>query len=151
MNGLKVKELRKKSGIGQAELSRRAGVSQACISGIETGRFSGSPETMKAIAEVLNCRIAEIDGTLSEYDKLVMRCRFLSHAQLMALNELVLQFVELSLTKVKEEEQTATTSPGATSLCSSCVRGLRHGCVVRYQENTVVKCDDYKASERMYG
>lgn len=96
MDGLKVKELRTKAGIGQAELARRSGVSQACISGIESGRFSGSPDTRRAIAEVLNCRIAEIDGTLSEYDKLTLLCKQLSQAQLLALNGIVAEFLSIS-------------------------------------------------------
>jgi DNA-binding XRE family transcriptional regulator len=48
-----VKVLRKHRGLTQAELAAAAGVSQGCLAELETGRKSGAPDTLKALARAL--------------------------------------------------------------------------------------------------
>jgi DNA-binding XRE family transcriptional regulator len=49
-----VRVLRKHRGLTQAALADAAGVSQAYVAEIETGRKSGAPDTLKAIARALD-------------------------------------------------------------------------------------------------
>jgi DNA-binding XRE family transcriptional regulator len=48
-----VKALRRHRGLTQAELAAAAGVSQGYVAELESGRKSGTPETLKALARAL--------------------------------------------------------------------------------------------------
>lgn len=56
-----LREIRKKRGMSQAELARRAGIPQGVISYIECGRTKHPRvDTMQAIAAVLQCTVDEL-------------------------------------------------------------------------------------------
>lgn len=56
-----LKEARKKCGISQAELARRAGVPQGVISYIECGRTKHPRiDTLQAIAAALQCTVDDL-------------------------------------------------------------------------------------------
>lgn len=95
--GKKIKELRSKTGMGQAELARRAGLSQAAISHFEKGIHSPSPETVRKLTEVLGCSEEEIQGCPSIQDTLMQNCKRLSVSQCEALNQVVLQLIKKSV------------------------------------------------------
>jgi transcriptional regulator with XRE-family HTH domain len=59
--GLALKQLRRKVGITGQELGRRAGMSQAKVSKIETGAILPSPEDVELLARHLGASASEID------------------------------------------------------------------------------------------
>lgn len=57
----RVKELREKMGISQAELSKRAGVSRTIISGLESGTIEvTTTDTLLKISNALGCKVTDI-------------------------------------------------------------------------------------------
>lgn len=62
----KIQEIRKKCGITQAELAKRAGISEISIRKYENGDRSPKIETMSKIAEALNVPLYELYDDLSE-------------------------------------------------------------------------------------
>jgi len=54
--GEQIRTRRRQLGLTQAELADRAGVSQAYLSGIETGGRAPREETILAIADAMGCR-----------------------------------------------------------------------------------------------
>lgn len=58
---IKVKEIRKKSGMSQIELCRKAGVSRQTLSSIEVGKINNvTIKTLQKIAKALSCRVSDI-------------------------------------------------------------------------------------------
>jgi DNA-binding XRE family transcriptional regulator len=96
MSAEKIRELRKNRRIGQIDLANRIGVTQSFISQIENGCRKGLPDTMEAIAKELGCLVEDITGEPSFYIQFIRNCKRLSQAQLLSLNEVVLQFAKLS-------------------------------------------------------
>jgi len=91
--GLKsIRDIRRQAGIRQAELAERVGCSQAMISQMENGCRSALPDTLEAIARELQCSVEDITGEPSFYIQFMRNCKKLTQKQLIALNELVLQF-----------------------------------------------------------
>ncbi len=95
VNGIKLRELRYKEGIGQAELSKRVGVSQGMISQLELGCRSCRPDTLEVIAAELKCSVEELTGFPSVWIQFMRNCKRLSNAQLEALNGVVSQLVKV--------------------------------------------------------
>lgn len=61
----RIKELREQMNMSQADLAKRIGVSQVCLSRYETGERRPSYTVLKAIARVFDC---SLDYLLSEAD-----------------------------------------------------------------------------------
>lgn len=89
----KIRQLRIKVGIGQVELAKRVGVSQSMISQLENGSRAGKPDTMQAIAEELGCTFEELCDQPRPIIQFMRNCKRLSHPQLLAVNEIVLQLI----------------------------------------------------------
>ena len=53
--GYVIEKIRKARGMSQQELARRAGIRQAYLSQIESGKKDGTIKVFQDIAEVLNC------------------------------------------------------------------------------------------------
>lgn len=61
MTAYKIKEFREKEGISQVELSRKARVSRATISGLESGAINvTTTDTLSKIARALNKKVSDI-------------------------------------------------------------------------------------------
>ncbi|MBQ1215215.1 MAG: helix-turn-helix transcriptional regulator [Firmicutes bacterium] len=60
--GERLKELRKKRGMSQVELSKVSGVSQQAISNTETGRNDPSAETIRMLSSALGVSTSELLG-----------------------------------------------------------------------------------------
>jgi putative transcriptional regulator len=58
--GANIRKLREETGISQAELSRRIGVSQAMLCQVERETKNPSLQIGYAIAKELNCRIEDL-------------------------------------------------------------------------------------------
>lgn len=59
--GYKIKEIRMKKNMTQEQLAKRAGVSRAIISGLESGRTTvTSTKTISKIAKALECEVSSI-------------------------------------------------------------------------------------------
>ena len=58
----RIREIRRKNGINQIELSKLLNVSQATISGYETGKFEPDNDTLIRIAGLFNVSVDEIIG-----------------------------------------------------------------------------------------
>jgi transcriptional regulator with XRE-family HTH domain len=58
--GAKIKELRDKAGMTQAELSEKSGISQEHISRIENGKYSPNVKTADKIAGALGVTLMDI-------------------------------------------------------------------------------------------
>lgn len=95
MNGKLLRELRKNKGIGQVELAKRVGVTQGMISQLELGCRNPLPNTLEAIARELGCTVDDLAGEPSAFVRLMRNCKGLLPAQLLAINEVVLQFRKL--------------------------------------------------------
>ncbi|EGO9189261.1 XRE family transcriptional regulator [Enterococcus faecalis] len=65
------KEKRKKIRLSQQELADKAEISKSAISGVETGRFLPSVETIRAVAKVLNVSEEELLSKKDEVTKKV--------------------------------------------------------------------------------
>lgn len=48
------------AGLSQTDLAEQAGVSKSHVSDVENGRAGFSPKNLKAIAEVLGCKIPDL-------------------------------------------------------------------------------------------
>jgi transcriptional regulator with XRE-family HTH domain len=59
-NGARIRELRERRAITQAELAERIGYDFRSVSAIEVGRKNGGLKFIRKTAEVLDCAIAEI-------------------------------------------------------------------------------------------
>lgn len=58
---VRVKETRKKMGMSQIELCRKAGVSRQTLSSIEVGKINNvTVKTLQKIAKALSCRVSDI-------------------------------------------------------------------------------------------
>lgn len=90
----KLKAARLKAGIGQVELARRVGFSQAMISQLESGCRRTDSETMEIIAKELQCDVEDISvtGEPSILVQLMRNCKSLTYDQLRILNEVAIQF-----------------------------------------------------------
>jgi putative transcriptional regulator len=64
--GERVRELRKKRGLTQVQLSERCGVPQSRISAIEKGSHVPNLETVIRLARALDCKVAAL---MSVFDK----------------------------------------------------------------------------------
>ncbi len=64
--GKNIKEMRKRKGLSQVKLAKMAGISQAALSAIERLDNTPSTYTIKKIADVLNCTVAELLGEEKE-------------------------------------------------------------------------------------
>jgi transcriptional regulator with XRE-family HTH domain len=102
MNGSKLRELRKVKGIGQEELAGRIGITQSMISQIELGHRTCNPDIIEAMARELAVPFEELAGESSAFARLIRNCKGLSPAQLLAINEVVLQFKRPCLTDQKQ-------------------------------------------------
>ena len=58
--GARIKELRKRAGLSQDQLSEKVGVESKYLSRIETGKRYPSLETLEGIAEALNAEMKEL-------------------------------------------------------------------------------------------
>jgi transcriptional regulator with XRE-family HTH domain len=58
--GQRLRAERQSQGLTQHELSRRSGVSQQMVSGIERGLFGAGDDTRRALARALGTRPAEL-------------------------------------------------------------------------------------------
>lgn len=59
--GYKIKEIRENMGMSQVQLSEKANVSRAIISGLESGRVTvTTTDTLKKIANALDKKVSEI-------------------------------------------------------------------------------------------
>lgn len=58
--GLKIIELRNNKGFKQVDLAKRAEISQAIISRIETGQRNPTPKMLEKIAKALGCEFSDI-------------------------------------------------------------------------------------------
>jgi transcriptional regulator with XRE-family HTH domain len=58
--GIRIKEIRERIGMTQAELSEKAGLSQEHISRIENGKFTPNVKTADRIAEALGVTLMDI-------------------------------------------------------------------------------------------
>lgn len=72
--GQNIKKRRKELNLTQSELARRSGISQSAISDIESLTVTKSPstETIKLIAPVLGCTVAELMGEGAESEKMAI-------------------------------------------------------------------------------
>lgn len=57
---MKIKSLRKKKGITQAEMAKQLGVKQSTVSMWETGKTMPKTKRMRKLAEVLNCTLDDL-------------------------------------------------------------------------------------------
>lgn len=57
---LSLRELRENAGLTQQGLGRAAGLTQHCISQLETGKRRGTPPTLKKIALVLGVTVRDL-------------------------------------------------------------------------------------------
>lgn len=62
----RLRQLREDAGLTQQDLSRRAGLTQHCISQIETGKRRGTPPTLKKIAGALGIAISDLRNAPDE-------------------------------------------------------------------------------------
>lgn len=112
--GIKVRELRKKKGMTQAELSKKSGVAQQTVSNIESGRNEPSGTTIGMLASALGCTADELIGnTQSHADGLTDEEKELLHIfrQLNADGrQLMLEQAEsiLSRPALRQEKRTAS-------------------------------------------
>lgn len=58
--GLTLKQLRENAGLTQEDLGKLIGVTQHCISQIESGGRRGAVKTMKKIADVLGVTVTDL-------------------------------------------------------------------------------------------
>lgn len=58
--GSRIKELRKKAGLSQEELSEKIGIDGKYLSRIEVGKRSPSLETLEGIADALNVEMKDL-------------------------------------------------------------------------------------------
>jgi len=114
----KLRQLRKKKGWTQAQLSRFSGVSQQAISHIESGRNAPTGNTLKILAPVLGCTVDELLGEPRPVDHeigLTESERDLLHIfrQLNADGkDLLMQQAEGFLAKASLREKRRTSSAG---------------------------------------
>jgi transcriptional regulator with XRE-family HTH domain len=66
--GERVRELRKKRGLTQVQLSERCGVPQSRISAIEKGAHVPNVETVLRLAGALRCRVAALMSVFDNGD-----------------------------------------------------------------------------------
>lgn len=62
----RLKKLREKFGLSQAELADKAGISQPFIGAIESGRKSPTLRTLEKIANAMNISVLELLGSEEE-------------------------------------------------------------------------------------
>ena len=62
--GDRIKQVRLKAGITQAELAKRLGVTPQAISQYERGIKKPKIETLRKIATALNCNVSDLDNSL---------------------------------------------------------------------------------------
>lgn len=69
--GARIKEIRKKRGLTQVQLAKKAGVSQSALSDIESQVSSKRPSatTIQLLASALGCTVAELMGETVETRK----------------------------------------------------------------------------------
>ncbi len=56
----RVRELRRRNGLSQADLARLSGVGQDTISNLESGRHEPRPSTLRKIAAVFGVEVANL-------------------------------------------------------------------------------------------
>ena len=79
--GNRIKELRIKHGLSQAELARRTGVSNQAISFYETGKRQPKIETWKKLADYFNVSIPYVRGNIdTELIAKIAKMIFLTHS-----------------------------------------------------------------------
>lgn len=76
----RLRELRKKAGLSQADLAERTGVSQPAISQLENDVISMDVAWMRAFARVLDCAPADLLGDDDNPDRLSAEERELIHS-----------------------------------------------------------------------
>ena len=66
--GVRIKEIRKKRGLTQVQLAKKAGISQSALSDIESQVSSKRPSatTIQLLASALGCTVAELMGETVE-------------------------------------------------------------------------------------
>ena len=89
IDGNKLRELRRASGIGQVELSTRIGITQGMISQLEQSSRSCRPETLEKLAAELKCSPEDLAGQSGYWIAFIRNCKKLSFEQLNAVNEIV--------------------------------------------------------------
>lgn len=62
MVGERIRDMRKRKGMTQAELAKKAGIKRATISAAEVGTNNPSTTTVALIASALGCTVAELLG-----------------------------------------------------------------------------------------
>lgn len=69
--GARIKEIRKKRGLTQVQLAKKAGISQSALSDIESQVSSKRPSatTIQLLASALGCTVAELMGETVETRK----------------------------------------------------------------------------------
>ena len=60
--GERIKELREQMGVSQNKLAKLAGMSQAAISIIESGKKSPTVDTLGRIAQAIGCTVSDLTG-----------------------------------------------------------------------------------------
>lgn len=75
VTGARVRQLRLALGLTQAELGARTGIASGSISMIENGHHEADPSTMRALAEVLDCKISYLvtSSAAATYDRPKLR------------------------------------------------------------------------------
>jgi len=110
VNGLNLRKLRQAVGIGQVELANRVGVTQGMISQLEVGTRSCRPDTLELIAAELRCSVEDLTGQPAVWISFMRNCKRLSHAQLEAINEVVLLLVKCLPAEIIEAASTSTNT-----------------------------------------
>lgn len=64
----RLRAIRKERNITQMELSKKSGVAQATISGIERGIQSANSDTISLLAKAMQCTVAELMGESNPKD-----------------------------------------------------------------------------------
>lgn len=121
MNGSLLRELRKTKGIGQVELANRVGVTQCMISQLELGCRNPRPDTLEAIAQELGSTVEALAGEPSAFVRLMRNCRGLLPAQLIAINEVVLQLKKCGSPADTKESAGTSTNTARDEILRSCV------------------------------
>lgn len=92
--GKAIREIRKKQGLSQVELSQKTGLTQATLSNIESGRKRPGPETLDKISVALNIPISLIYITGLEKEDVADDKKFLYDQLFPVIQSLALQIAE---------------------------------------------------------
>lgn len=63
--GKNIRSLRKKAGLTQKELAKKAGINEVTVRSYEAGKYAPKIETLKKLATALNCEVSDIDETIA--------------------------------------------------------------------------------------